>query len=858
MEGNVTTVKPSSEHTRPFAQYRSIDDRYDEFIGVDGKPREHWVALAKHFDRLGLNGIQEYSDESARAVHESGANIRITREQQVRPWQLNIIPLVIAADSWQELESGLQQRVRLLEVVLSDLLGPKRLIHEKVFPPELLSANPHYWRAYHELSNAVPKLNVTATDLARDDDGSWWATGDRTRAPSGLGFALENRIITGRLLPRLMRTGNVIRLASFFESLQGQLYSLASDYAKARVAILTPEKSSYRYVEDAYLAKYLGCSFVEGRDLTVRGNRIHLRTLGGLVPIDVLFRHISDSEVDPLELNPDSKLGVPGLLDAIRGGNIAVANGVGSALAEMPALLPFLNAASHFFFGEDLTVRNIPTYWCGGVSEMKYVIEHLDELIIRDAFKISGQEPIDASMMTSDQRADLISKIQAAPHCYVGQKRPARSRTPIWSKDGLDSWHVALRTFHLQTADTVDVLPGGLVRVSPDPHSLDHSPISGRLGQDCWVVGEEPVNHQKTLLPPSNAKVQIKRVGSELPSRVAENLFWLGRYSERAESIARLLRVTISRIAGESSIEQLPDLPRLIASLAAVGQIAPDYAVQELQKSLPQLDVVLPRSLFSSIEQGGIRQCVGRIVDQAIATRDRLSMDAYRLITKMGDEILDGNARSNCDMAAAIELINRLIGDLLAFSGLTHESMTRTHGWRFLELGRRIERGYQTAELLEICLVKDCKDNKPLLESILHATDSLMTYRSRYLLQMSPAPLLDLLITDETNPRSIAFQIKDICQLIEELPTESNNRRGKSAKSICQSLYKACRNADPESLAESSKDEFRSELSRVLWRLMSDLPLISDHLTAQYFLHLGTAQSLSGRSNDKYSTVKNN
>ncbi|OUW77839.1 MAG: hypothetical protein CBD74_11970 [Saprospirales bacterium TMED214] len=848
MDSNQTLLKPSPITAGPFAKYKSGEGRYDEYLTRDGKPRAAWRPIANYLDQLGQQGIDACAMEATQLVHESGANFRVTRDTKVRPWQLDIVPFVLDAKSWKLLEAGLQQRVRVLEAVLADMLGPQRLFKERILPAELLNANPQYVRAYNELPIRGHRLILTATDLARDDDGSWWVTGDRTRAPSGLGFALENRVITSRVLPHLIRSSNVTRLASFFSSLQEHLISLAPrSQDNPRVAILTPGESSYRYVEDAYLARYLGYTLVQGRDLAIRGNQVYLKTLGGLLPIEVILRHISDAKCDPLELDPLSTQGATGMLGAIRSGNVAMVNRIGGTLVQMPALLPFLGSACRFLFDEDLLLPSLATYWCGGTEEREFVLANLEKLVIREAFAVSGDPPIDPIAMTAVQRDELVARIMAKPHQYVGQDRPSRSRTPVWNQRGLESWHVGLRSFQFQNDNGIEVLPGGLVRVSPDPKSLDHSPSSGRLGQDCWVIGEEPIDQEKTLLPPSGTSIQIARSGAELPSRVAENFFWLGRYAERCESIARLLRTTMVRIAGETALEELPDLSRLIAALAAMGQIEPDYAVEEFGKSMPRLEVVLPASIFDRTQNQGLQAAVTQIVEKAIAVRDRISIDAYRIISRIGDQLAESSSQSQHDMVAMIDCINQLISDLMAFSGLTTESTTRTHGWRFLQLGRRIERAYQTAELLDSTLTYAVTNQGPLLEAVLQATDSLMTYRSRYLLQLQPAAVIDLLMTDDTNPRSVAFQMKAINELIDHLPTDPSDFSLGHDQRIAESLQHLVRMSQPSNLAVVDASGRRADLKQLLHQLMRDLPNLSNAITARYLIHTSSTQKLTGR-----------
>jgi uncharacterized circularly permuted ATP-grasp superfamily protein/uncharacterized alpha-E superfamily protein len=825
-------------------------DQYDECRAADGTVRPAWKSLVSSLDELGPAGISKASNEIERLVRESGANFQFSDiiKQSARPWKLAAIPLVLSAREWQSIEAGLKQRLRLLEAILGDLLGEQKLLKARVLPAELLSANYNYFRVYHELPQTKPRLDITATDLARNKDGTWWVTGDRTRAPSGLGYALENRVITSRVFQKLLRGNNVVRVASFFSSLQQHLNSLAAGNPEnPRVAILTPGQHSYRYIEDAYLARYLGYTMVQGRDLAVRGSRLNLKTLGGLLPIDVLCRHISDRKSDPLELKPSSQQGATGLLQTIRSGHVAVANSIGSTLAQMPALMPFLPAASKFLFGEEPSLPSIGTYWCGGQSERTFVLENLDELILRPAFHVSPAPPIVPAEMTTAEKSKLIDQIKAQPHSYVAQYRPSRSTTPVWHEGKLESWHVALRSFQVQTASGVEVMPGGLARVSPDPRTLDQSPASGRLGLDCWIANDKPVDQEITLLRQSHSSITLARGGAEMPSRVGESLFWLGRSAERSESIARLLRATLIRIAGETQLQDIVELPRMVAALAALGQLEPDHAIAGLGEKLPSLEKVLPASLFDTEKPGGLLAGIRDMGQKAMSVHDRVSLDAYRIIKKIGDHLITNDQSDAIEIGAVINRLDGIVTDLQAFSGLASESMTRTHGWRFLELGRRIERAYQTAELLSAMLVNPIDDEYPVLESILQTTDSMMTYRSRYLLQMQPTAVIDLLVNDETNPRSIGYQLLMIDQHLRELPSDDHEVSLGTEEKMAREVLHRVTMSDPSKLAQANTRGVRVSLNELLAKLTDSLPDLSDAIAARYLIHTGATVELTGR-----------
>ena len=803
--------------------------------------------------------MERTASEADHLVSQSGANFRVrgTDARLPRPWQLAITPLVVGKSEWDVLANGLRQRTRVLEAVLADLLGPQRLLKERILPAQLLSDNPYYRRAYHGLPCIGPRLGMTATDLARNADGSWWVTSDRTRAPSGLGYALENRVIMGRLFPNLMQRENVIRLASFFVELQRHFQSLCPSGENGRVAILTPGRNSYRYVEDAYLARYLGYTLVRGTDLAVRANRLNLKTLGGLLPIEALWRHISDQNADPLELNPSSLIGVTGLLQAVRGGTVAVTNPIGSSIAQMPALLPFLPAAANFLFSEELKLPCIPTYWCGQPSELQYVLEHLDDLLIRPAFEVPSAPTPDER--THAERAELMEQIQANPSAFIAQRRPSRSTTPVWNQGRLHRWGMALRSFQLQTSGDVHVLPGGLARVSPDAKTLDHSPNAGRLGLDAWVIADHPVDQQTTLISGSDDAIELRRVGDELPSRVAETLFWLGRNAERTESIARLMRATLDRISGENRTGQVDDLRRLVSTLAAVGQISPDYAIDDFAGALPPVESILPKSFFDTDPLLGMAAAATDMSDKAMEVHDRISTDAYGILTGLPDHFREPSASRSIgsmtvrsqsdqgDLAVVMDRLDAIIRDLLAFAGLAAESSTRTHGWRFLDLGRRIERAYQTTELLMRALVVPIPNERPLFETVLRSTDCLMTYRSRYLLHFQASAVLDLLICDETNPRSVLYQIRSIQRTMEKLPVDASTVGIGDGDRLLHTMCHAVLVADPVSLAKRSESKKRETLNQLLAMLQESLPLLSDAVSARYLIHTSKTQSLTGR-----------
>lgn len=846
----------------PFSDYQIPPGGYDECRDAAGRVRPAWQDFVGHIDRGGIDQLRHYTEAIDAGVRESAIAFGFHDDQQdtARPWRLSTLPMLLDGKQWSTVAAGLAERTRVLEAVLDDLLGEQRLIKERVVPAELLWSNPFFHRAYFGLPKVDgQRLHITATDLARHTDGSWWVVGDRTRAPSGLGYVLQNRIVTGRVLSKVMRNLQVQRLARFFECLHQRLVELAPQRKdNPRIAILTPGETDHRYFEDAYLARYLGIDLVQGLDLAMRGQRLHLKTLEGLMPIETLWRHVSDAKCDSLELDSHSRSGVTGLLQAIRAGNVSVINTIGSILAQMPALRPFLRPAAKFLLGIDLQLPSIATYWCGTPTELSPVLGNLDGYLIRPAFHEGGALPLDPRQLSQQQRQQLIDRLRSQPTQFVAQHRPSRSTTPVYVDGTIQPWSVALRSFQLQTADAISVLPGAMVRLDPDPLVLERSHVSGRLGCDCWLVSETPVESNYSRLPSADEPLELQRSGHELTSRVAENLFWLGRYVERAEATARLLRTTIQRIAGENEPSQLPEVPRMFAALAAIGHLEPDYSIDGLFGSMPTPDERLPASLFDREQPFGLHSTIEAMAEKAAAVRDRISLDAYRIIDQVSHCVLSPNVNwvpensrwlneTYGGFSLTIEILNRVTTGLLAFSGIAGESITRTHGWRFLQLGRRIERAYQTAELLAATIVYPVQHERPVLEAVLMTCDSLMTYRARYLALIQAGPVIDLLVTDDTNPRSMLFQLQDICHLINTLPDPIKTVTMGADEALALDLYHLVRRCNAYQLADKNPKQERLHLRKLLETLIEQLPELSNAITGRYLIHVGESTDLTGR-----------
>ena len=602
----------------------------------------------------------------------------------------------------------------------------------------------------------VPTSHVLA-------DGQWWVITDRTQIPTGVGYALENRLITSRLLPDVFRDARVRRLAGFFRQMQQSLAALAPrPVEEPRVVLLTPGPYNETYFEQAYIARYLGYTLVEGEDLTVRDDRVYLKTLSGLEPVDVILRRVDDDFADPLELRNDSMLGVPGLVRAVRAGNVALANALGSGLAEAPAMMAFLPGLCRKLLGESLLMPSVATWWCGQERPRSEVEKNLERLVIKRSFRVRGQEVWFGGQLSAAERTAMIERMRFAPDRWVAQEKISLSTAPTWEDGHLVHKPISVRVYLVATKDGYMVMPGALTRVAASIGSPLVSMQKGGSSKDTWILSEGPVENI-TLLATTRTPVELRRTGHNLGSRVANHLYWLGRYAERAESTARLLRSTLLRCSPESGMSETPLLLPLLEALKSLVVLEEVPSAATLASHQEQIEARLLAAVFDANHPTSIRSNVMHIQRIGVLLRDRISVDTWRIISQLSDA-LDAydNTPSVTPMSDALNVLTRIILELASFHGLAKENMTRAQGWMFLDMGHRIERTTYICELLRAGLRSTDAENPSLLEAILEVGDSTITYRNRYSLLPQLAAVYDLLMLDELNPRGLRFQFERI------------------------------------------------------------------------------------------------
>ncbi len=812
--------------------YATVAGHYDEMTGASGEQRPHWRELMSALEQMGNVELMRRWQAAQRLIEENGVTYNVYGDPRGidRPWQLDPIPMLVSSREWAEVEAAVAQRALLLDRMLADLYGPGRLLRENRLPPESIFANPGFLRACHGIS--VPEdchIHVYAADLARSPDGQWWVLGDRTQAPSGAGYTLENRVVMSRILPELFRDFHVQRLASYFQTYRDTLFRMAPTAGTPRVVLLTPGPYNETFFEHAYLARYLGATLVEGGDLTVREQKVYLKTLSGLLPVHVILRRQDDRFCDPLELLGESALGVPGLVQAVRAGSVAVANALGSGVVETAATMAFLPGLCRHLLGEELRMPSVATWWCGQRRELDYVIAHLDELVVKPAFPAPQREVVFGADLTREERDALVARMRAAPHRFVGQEQVALSTVPTGGEAGPSPRHLVLRVYAVRHGGGYVVMPGGLTRVASTPDNLVVSSQRGGASKDTWVLSDGPVPHV-SLMDRAGRPGEVSRGSFALTSRVADNLFWLGRTAERAEAGMRLLRAALRRISEEpirAADSPLPDPVRLLDRVMPPEKEDAETAPAGLESSL------LGR-LFGRAPGNGVGAAVDELHRLAWLLRDRISSDAWRTLARLQQEFDLPQVHPALRVNASLALLDRSIWSLSAFTGLVMESMTRGMGWQFLDIGRRLERSIQIVSLLRHGLVEATADETRRLETLLEVADSAMTYRSRYLTSVEVPLVLDLLLLDEANPRALAFQLERLRGRFETLARAPIQELG--------SLRDGLRQVSPRALAEAESAEprggdRRTRLEELLDELERALPALGDALDHAYLSH---------------------
>ncbi|WP_411386348.1 circularly permuted type 2 ATP-grasp protein [Pseudomonas sp. MPB03] len=812
-------------------RYPLTTGTYHELLDDSGAVRAHWRRLFDQLQRSTPAQLLQRQALLARQIQENGVTYNVYADPKGadRPWELDLLPHVIDPQEWKHLQAGIAQRARLLNAVLADLYGPQRLISEGLLPAELVFGHNNFlWPCQGIAPPDGSFLHLYAVDLARTPDGRWWVTADRTQAPSGAGYALENRTIVSRAFPDLYRDLKVRHLSGFFRTLQETLARQApSDGESPLVVLLTPGRFNESYFEHLYLARQLGYPLVEGGDLTVRDATVYLKTLSGLRRVHAIMRRLDDDFCDPLELRTDSALGVPGLLEAVRQGRVLVANALGSGVLESPGLLGFLPKINQYLFGEELLLPSIATWWCGEPPVLAQALEKLPHLLIKPAFPSQSFSPVFGRDLSEAQRAQLAARMQARPYAYVAQELAQLSQAPVWQADDgqIQPRAIGMRMYAVSGKDDYRVLPGGLTRVAAEADAEVVSMQRGGASKDTWVLSEQAPGGEQWKAQRTVGVHDLVRRDPYLPSRVVENLFWFGRYCERCDGSARLLRIMLARYVDG-------DDPQALESAVALGE---SLMLLPEEGELPER---LLAALLGDDWSFSLRSNLQRLQWAASQVRGKLSRENWQALVELQREAMELETEE-ADFGELLDFLNRLVMSLAALSGFALDDMTRDEGWRFLMIGRRLERLQFLSSSLAAFLRSDAVFDQAGLEWLLELGNSSITYRSRYLAVAQLIPVLDLLLLDEQNPHAVLFQLKLVARTLKRLNDDFAAPRETALPELVARLSRFdLRCLENPLFGEASLRAALDGLADLLQEVADVSGQVSDRLALRHFAHV--------------------
>ncbi|MEA2843855.1 MAG: hypothetical protein QOJ69_1526 [Actinomycetota bacterium] len=823
--------------------YRPIPRVYDEMLTPEGRVREHWTHAGRVIDELGLDELNLRHRETRRLLDDDGVTYNVYGDDSSTPtpWALDPLPVLLSSQEWSELERAVVQRAQLLNLVLADLYGRRDLLRRGLLPAQVVFAHPGFLRQCDGVRlPGSQQLFTSAVDLVRDAGGRYTVLADKTQAPSGAGYALENRIVVSRVFSGMYGDAQVHRLAPFFRMLRTALQVIAPPAADdPRIVVLTPGPASETAFEHAYLASYLGYALVEAADLTVRDGRVWLRSLGRLEPVDVILRRTDAMFCDPLELRGDSVLGVPGLVEASRLGTVSIVNTLGSGVIENPGLLPYLPGLAEHLLGQQLVLPSVPTWWCGDAQGRSHVLAHLDRLVVKPIARGLGATVL-PSELSNGGRDDLRRRIEARPEIWVGQEHVEMASAPALGASGLEARRSVLRAFAVARHDSYAAMPGGLTRIAPSSNGSRISNQTGALSKDTWVLASEPEKLSGFWLQPGPPVSAIDPAAS-MSSRAAENLFWMGRYAERAEAVARLLRTVHDR---RNEFQHSPNpagaetLQVLLGSLTRLTSTYPGFSGVGAADRLASPDAELLALVVDEDRPGTLAYAVHRLLAAAHTVRDQLSTDTWMVVGNLERDILGLRTAPSGRQSVVVHTLGQIMQSLLAFSGLAGESMVRDPGWRFMDAGRRIERGVQLASLLQATVTAErgTATDSLLLESALIAAESIITYRRRYRSHAQLETILDLLVLDADNPRSLAYQVDRLAEDVHHLPAPHQGARLSRPERVVLETTTALRLADTAALAVPGPNGTRPDLDGFLDRIIGLLRRTSDAIDEESFV----------------------
>ncbi len=822
------------------AGYTPIAGDYDEMVDAKGDIRPHWKAFLEEFQQFDRTEQRGRAQKLRRLVRENGIAQDLFSNTAAfdEPWKIDLVPLIFGPQEWRWLEAALIQRTRLFAAILDDVYGPQALLRSGKIPPALILGDKAFIRPLHGTEGGRGRLTFYAADLARDSSGNWRIIDSHAETVAGSGFALANRVVHSHVMGDAFSQCNALRLAPFFDMVQGELLARAGR-DDAAIALLTPGPHHDDYFGHAYLARYLNMQLVEGGDLRVVGNNLYIKALDGLRPLDLIVRCVEGLLSDPLELAPSSMLGPPAFMQALRRHPNLSVNAVGTAVVENRGLGPYLDSLCTELLGEDLALRDAPRWWLGDEQACQHVFSQLTRMTIRHAQEGTGrpgraERGIAMEDLPPADLDELRRDIRIHGADYVAEEQVSFAGTPSWTEDRLRAKPFAVRLYVARIDGEYHVMPGGIaLDVGPNRGVSLCSP--GGYSRDVWVLSEDKLPPHASRLRAHLDMPPITRSGGGLRSRVADNLFWLGRYAERADWTMRLMRGALSRLEPDTMAAEHREA--VVKALNVL--LGKDAGVVSLsrEKSSPKGMEQLVRSLAGRERRYGLIHTLDQMHQVASLIRDRLSVELWRTLQNFQALPVWLGQSLPPSSSELLDCLDEGIATLAAFNGMAAENMTRTYAWTFMEIGRRLERACNLSEML-LALFENAAEEAAESGAFLFALevgDSILTYRSRYLFAPLLPLVLDLLLVDETNPRSIGFQLHSIASDLEALPKAVQASPQLEERKIVLELCTRVQLADVYELARTEGNGLRPALKDLFTQLSTELPKLSEAITRRYF-----------------------
>ncbi|MGP4845865.1 circularly permuted type 2 ATP-grasp protein [Marinobacter sp. 1Y8] len=793
----------------------------DEWIAT-GAEGSDWSRIIGWLMGQGPEALASLTSDLQHQLREHGATFDPQRQQNRT---LDIIPWVIDTSEWAQVEAGLIQRRKLLSAVLDDLYGDQLLLKDATLPADLIYRNAEYLIPCH---NLLPEgrdwLMLLGCDLGRDESGRLTAYGDCSQAPGGMGYVLENRIALNQVLPELSQQFQKKQLSQFFQELQKSLVPYIPYSSEPLIGLLTRHHRDGQYFEHAFLANYLNLALVHGEDLMFKDGRMWLKTLSGLQPLDALVRYLPDMLSDPLELDSGTT-GSPGLLQSIRQDNLLCCNPPGAGLIDSGALLPYMERLCQRLLGEPLKLPSVEAYWCGDDAHLQQAMSNLSEMIIHDL-----ENPghwLSFANSSRQQRQELSARINSDPQRYLARRVLPLSTVPVWRSRELQSRSVTLRSFVLSHEEGDRLMPGGLARCHEYPLQLQLGLKTSFMAKDVWLSSD--VGSSISLLHSALTSVRLSRKTGLLPSRVADHLFWMGRYSERLNLACRAMRATLPLASTVEKEDELATLTPLVAFACKIngGRFQPTHSAAELTEQLS--------SLFVRNRKDGLLSVLQALITNAQSVREYFSEDTWYVLERLQ------NALNQFPTQGSTSRMDRALDEIIllqsAIYGLNNETMSRTQALRFMDIGKHIERGLQTTSLLTNVFVHYTNPPGVLMEAVLRMADTLMTYRRRYRAELHPLAIIDLLLLDESTPRSVGYQCQRLKRQVNQLPArDSKLPRLNAEQRLMVELVTLLQLVDLEALMSES-GEPSPQLGELLNHIHVMLNQLSEAITLAYFNH---------------------